>query len=177
MPDCRLGTQSSGFGVTRGNGRCARIDRAKVITTSRGRFRPESKHERPGDQQLFNAYLRLTHRTGWRNGLGAVLELLRQVINRPKQRDKYMKSSRTEKIGVIVVGLWRCLLRPARWRHGPLRHLFERNVWLGGKAAVLEGEGFRFDMGPTVLTIPSVLRAHLLGSGTETGRLPRSGSF
>jgi phytoene desaturase len=36
--------------------------------------------------------------------------------------------------------------------------LFERNEWLGGKAAQLRGEGFRFDMGPTIVTIPSVLR-------------------
>jgi len=36
--------------------------------------------------------------------------------------------------------------------------LFERNAWLGGKAAVLETDGFRFDMGPTILILPSVLR-------------------
>ena len=36
--------------------------------------------------------------------------------------------------------------------------LFERNEWLGGKAAQLTGDGFRFDMGPTIVTIPSVLR-------------------
>lgn len=36
--------------------------------------------------------------------------------------------------------------------------LFERNPWLGGKAAILEKQGFRFDMGPTILTLPSVLR-------------------
>ena len=36
--------------------------------------------------------------------------------------------------------------------------LFEKNHWLGGKAAVLEQNGFRFDMGPTILTVPSVLR-------------------
>ncbi|MDQ3313375.1 MAG: phytoene desaturase family protein [Verrucomicrobiota bacterium] len=36
--------------------------------------------------------------------------------------------------------------------------LFETNDWLGGKAAVLAEQGFRFDMGPTILTIPSVLR-------------------
>jgi phytoene desaturase len=35
--------------------------------------------------------------------------------------------------------------------------LFEQNEWLGGKAAVLEDHGFRFDMGPTILTLPSVL--------------------
>ncbi|MCA1975305.1 MAG: FAD-dependent oxidoreductase, partial [Caenispirillum sp.] len=36
--------------------------------------------------------------------------------------------------------------------------LFERNPWLGGKAAVLEDGGWRFDMGPTILTLPRVLR-------------------
>lgn len=36
--------------------------------------------------------------------------------------------------------------------------LFEKNAWAGGKAAVLESNGFRFDMGPTILTLPSVLR-------------------
>lgn len=36
--------------------------------------------------------------------------------------------------------------------------LIEANAWLGGKAARLEGAGFRFDMGPTILTVPRVLR-------------------
>jgi phytoene desaturase len=36
--------------------------------------------------------------------------------------------------------------------------VFEKSAWLGGKAAVLQSDGFRFDMGPTILTIPSVLR-------------------
>jgi phytoene desaturase len=36
--------------------------------------------------------------------------------------------------------------------------VLEKNPWLGGKAAVLEEEGFRFDMGPTILTVPRVLK-------------------
>jgi phytoene desaturase len=36
--------------------------------------------------------------------------------------------------------------------------LFDKNPWLGGKAAILEEQGYHFDMGPTILTIPSVLR-------------------
>ncbi|SHI66934.1 phytoene desaturase family protein [Wenxinia saemankumensis] len=35
--------------------------------------------------------------------------------------------------------------------------LLEKNDWLGGKAAVLEEGGYRFDMGPTILTMPRVL--------------------
>ena len=36
--------------------------------------------------------------------------------------------------------------------------LLERSSWLGGKAAQLNRDGFRFDMGPTILTVPSVLK-------------------
>ena len=36
--------------------------------------------------------------------------------------------------------------------------LCERNEFLGGKACVWEQDGYRFDMGPTILTLPSVLR-------------------
>ncbi|MEZ6087048.1 MAG: phytoene desaturase family protein [Pirellulaceae bacterium] len=36
--------------------------------------------------------------------------------------------------------------------------LLEKNEWVGGKAALLEAGGFRFDMGPTILTLPSVLK-------------------
>ena len=36
--------------------------------------------------------------------------------------------------------------------------VFEKNPWLGGKAAQLTGSGFRFDMGPTILIQPSMLR-------------------
>ena len=35
--------------------------------------------------------------------------------------------------------------------------LFDKNPWLGGKAAVLEADGFRFDMGLTILTVHAVL--------------------
>jgi phytoene desaturase len=35
--------------------------------------------------------------------------------------------------------------------------LFDKNDWAGGKAALLEEGGFRFDMGPTILTVPRVL--------------------
>ncbi|WP_232629781.1 phytoene desaturase family protein [Methylobacterium sp. Leaf118] len=35
--------------------------------------------------------------------------------------------------------------------------VYDKNAWLGGKAAVLHEGGFRFDMGPTILTVPRVL--------------------
>ncbi len=45
--------------------------------------------------------------------------------------------------------------------------LFEKNDWLGGKAAVLEQDGFRFDMGPTILTLPSVLTRIFADAGRD----------
>ena len=45
--------------------------------------------------------------------------------------------------------------------------LFEKNDWLGGKAAVLEEGGYRFDMGPTILTVPAVLRRIFAEAGRD----------
>ena len=69
-----------------------------------------------------------------------------------------MKTSRNDRIGVIGGGLGGLAAACTLAARGYAVTLFERNEWLGGKAAVLEGEGFRFDMGPTIVTIPSVLR-------------------
>jgi len=45
--------------------------------------------------------------------------------------------------------------------------LCERNAWAGGKAAVLAEQGFRFDMGPTILTIPAVLKRIYAEAGRD----------
>jgi phytoene desaturase len=45
--------------------------------------------------------------------------------------------------------------------------VFEKNPWLGGKAAQLQEQGFRFDMGPTILIQPSVLRRVFLEAGRD----------
>jgi diapolycopene oxygenase len=61
-------------------------------------------------------------------------------------------------IGIIgggLAGLSAACVLAARRRKVTV---FERNDWLGGKAAQLRSDGFRFDMGPTIVTIPSVLR-------------------
>ena len=45
--------------------------------------------------------------------------------------------------------------------------LFDKNDWLGGKAAVLRDAGFRFDMGPTILTVPRVLERIFAEAGRD----------
>ena len=68
------------------------------------------------------------------------------------------------KVVVIGSGLGGLAAAAVAQARGHQVTLLERNPWLGGKAAVLhldnpEGPGrFRFDMGPTILTVPRVLR-------------------
>ena len=68
---------------------------------------------------------------------------------------------------MVVSGAWR---PPARWRRaGYDVVLFEKSAWLGGKAAELHVEGYRFDMGPTILLMPSVLKKIFAEAGRDLG--------
>jgi phytoene desaturase len=69
-----------------------------------------------------------------------------------------MTTANTERVGVIGGGLGGLAAACVLAARGHRVVLLERNQWLGGKAAVLEEQGYRFDMGPTILTLPSVLR-------------------
>ena len=62
------------------------------------------------------------------------------------------------RIAVIGSGLGGLAATATLAARGYQVEVFEKNPWLGGKAAVLEEAGFRFDMGPTILIRPSVLR-------------------
>lgn len=69
-----------------------------------------------------------------------------------------MNEAGGQRIGVVGGGLGGLAAACVLAARGYRVVLFERNNWLGGKAAVLERDGFRFDMGPTILTLPTVLR-------------------
>ena len=62
------------------------------------------------------------------------------------------------KVGVIGSGLAGLAAACTLAARGHQVEVFEKNEWLGGKAAQITGNGFRFDMGPTILIQPSVLR-------------------
>jgi len=62
------------------------------------------------------------------------------------------------RVGVIGSGLAGLAAACTLAARGYEVEVFEKNAWLGGKAAQLREQGFRFDMGPTILIQPSVLR-------------------
>ncbi|MFC3124897.1 phytoene desaturase family protein [Pseudoroseomonas globiformis] len=84
-----------------------------------------------------------------------------------------MTASHVVVIGGGLGGLSAAVVAAAR---GHRVTLFDKNEWLGGKAAVLnlparpgggpsDNAGFRFDMGPTILTMPRVLRRIVAEAG------------
>ena len=60
-------------------------------------------------------------------------------------------------VGIIGGGLGGLAAACTLAARGHKVTLFERNDWLGGKAALHQDSGYRFDMGPTILTMPRVL--------------------
>lgn len=69
-----------------------------------------------------------------------------------------MAGAATNRVGIVGGGLGGLAAACTLAARGYEVVLFEHNDWLGGKAAILEGNGYRFDMGPTIVTLPSVLR-------------------
>ncbi len=45
--------------------------------------------------------------------------------------------------------------------------LIEKNAWLGGKLSELKAEGYTFDLGPSILTLPHILERLFEGSGRK----------
>jgi diapolycopene oxygenase len=76
----------------------------------------------------------------------------------------------TDRIGVIGSGLGGLAAAVTLAARGHRVVLFERSSWVGCKAAVLEDQGYRFDMGPTILTMPSVLERIFEEAGRDLHR-------
>jgi phytoene desaturase len=73
-------------------------------------------------------------------------------------------------IAVIGAGLGGLAAACVLGARGHRVTLFDKNPWYGGKAAVLEERGFRFDMGPTILTLPRILRRIFAEAGEPLER-------
>jgi diapolycopene oxygenase len=72
-----------------------------------------------------------------------------------------------ERVVVIGAGLGGLAAACTLAARGYAVTLCDKNAWVGGKAAVLSEGGFRFDMGPTILTIPRVLKRIYAEAGRD----------
>ena len=77
----------------------------------------------------------------------------------------FLSSSKALPVGVVGAGLGGLAAACTLAARGQRVVLFDKNPWLGGKAALLEEAGFRFDMGPTILTVPAVLERVFVEAG------------
>ncbi|MGN6643151.1 MAG: aldehyde dehydrogenase family protein [Verrucomicrobiota bacterium] len=87
--DARLpfgGRRASGFGVTRGVEGLLELTTPKVITRTRGKFRPAFKPAQPGDAALFQAYLKLSHSEDLKTRWHALVSLIRALCNRRNEK-------------------------------------------------------------------------------------------
>ena len=75
--------------------------------------------------------------------------------------------SKLDPVGIVGGGLGGLAAACTLAARGHRVVLFEKNDWVGGKAAQLEEGGFRFDMGPTILTVPAVLRRIFAEAGRD----------
>jgi aldehyde dehydrogenase (NAD+) len=78
------GRGRSGFGVTQGAEGLRELTRPKVVTVSRGKFRPAFAAPQPGDEQMFQSYLKFAHGRGLRSRWQALVSLLKNVSRREK---------------------------------------------------------------------------------------------
>jgi hypothetical protein len=87
--DARLpfgGRRRSGYGVTRGKEGLLELTQPKVVTISRGKFRPALAPAQPGDEEMFKNYLAFSHSRTLGGQLKALLLLVRQVWSRFKTK-------------------------------------------------------------------------------------------
>ncbi len=70
-------------------------------------------------------------------------------------------------VGIVGGGLGGLAAACTLAARGHAVTLYERNGWFGGKAATLDEGGYHFDMGPTILIMPSVLRRIFSEAGRD----------
>jgi len=89
--DARLpfgGRGRSGFGVTRGAEGLLELTTPKVVTVSRGRFRPALEPAQAGDENIFQSYLQFSHGGGLKARWAGLVSLVQTISHRQRSQTK-----------------------------------------------------------------------------------------
>ena len=78
------------------------------------------------------------------------------------------KQKTSDRVGIIGGGLGGLAAACTLAARGYEVTLFEQSSHLGGKANQLSAEGFRFDMGPTIVTVPETIDRIFAEAGRQT---------
>ena len=78
------GCKRSGFGATRGAEGLLELTRPKVVTLTRGAFRPAFDPPQPGDADLIGYYLRVAHGRCFQTRLRSLISLIRNALHRQR---------------------------------------------------------------------------------------------
>jgi acyl-CoA reductase-like NAD-dependent aldehyde dehydrogenase len=81
------GRKLSGNGFTRGAEGLLELTVPKVVTLSRGKFRPAFFPSHPGDEAVFLSYLQLAHQRGLASRLGAILNFIKSIHRRIRTKN------------------------------------------------------------------------------------------
>lgn len=81
------GRGESGFGVTRGEEGLLEMTTIKVVSTRRGNWLPHLEVRRPGDEDLFRAWMSAVHGERLGARLDGVVRLVKAMIRRGKQHE------------------------------------------------------------------------------------------
>lgn len=79
------GRGESGYGATRGEEGLLEMTAVKVVSTRRGRWLPHLEERRPGDADLFRAWMAAAHGEGLGTRLEGAVRLVKAMIRRRKE--------------------------------------------------------------------------------------------
>ncbi len=85
----------------------------------------------------------------------------------PAEEGTMKVASERNRVVVVGAGLGGLAAACTLAARGYAVTLCDKNPWVGGKAAILSEQGYRFDMGPTILTIPGVLKRIFAEAGRD----------
>ncbi len=146
------GRRSSGFGKTRGAEGLLEMTTSKAVVVQRAKRLRHLEPPPKNAEQLFLAYLSANHAHGTQGAMARLAASGQSALAGSKE--SRMKSISKHNIGVIGSGLGGLSAACVLAARGYQVTVFEKNGWIGGKAAVLRESGYQVRYGADDSDLP-----------------------